>query len=1035
MRRSTPDTRKADNESRSRPTQSTTVEHSRQLRELSSGVPSTSAGNWAIDRALKGVPLDPGVRSDMEARFGADFDDVRIHDGPQANELAASADAKAYTVGNDVVFSAGRFDTKTNEGRHLLAHELAHVVQQSRSARADAQPAQAGALESAAESAADSAMGGGPVAVAGASAVGMACSPEDERAGATVRVIEDHAAGKVRVVRVDQKGAIVSGLAELTPPVGTKPDAHQVTVGFDVSESGQHGQQRVTVPPDWQSATNPKDPVAVHLADMQFEADAVMSVEGEQLASRRGEVQAFFEERPWLDYTNMFAWPNASGKADIDAVYEREDFKAWKQLRETKAHQQESQRQSSAYQQQIYQQSGMLLPLDEAREVWERHNAQPQTEWEKEKSASPGGLPNEIRDPDNGELLGYRTLTFADKYTWVSGVGIATYSVLDRDGKVVGTPREVTVLSPDADAVQSIARGAPISGDIINLIEADQGLSLDLRDLGRKLSEGERLDRAISLAPFGDTARAAMEAGTGVSMSGKDLDPLLNGGEARILTERERLGKAGLAVAGGAAEVVGLNIRMKARGPKTNVTIEPLRPKVHADAPKPGARRMAAPSIAPSVNAPNVDSSKLKARAGAPDVATPRVRPSADAKQRNQAGRAPAKPLDTPATAPSNKAAPPVTDKGLADRGVRPAPGERNQTRAQKKAERSAERWEKSVDDWAERAFADPAESVRVPRVRGNAGPRIEGRRVPGRPPARSDMGDIPLRPGETSPQALARVRTVIGKTVADYPALTALWNDARASVLRSGPLTADNYGRMYDLTRNAFWRRVRSNTAQAAQARALLDSAGFELPAQRSRAPQLAGVDRRFRDAERSISLDHIEEKGQGSGWRKALDADNLRLEFAMPNTHREIIQMRHPEMRPGHTSAGVQHFPQGRVRPERPGPASARSSTPDEGIRDDALIDAILDGRLQDFLDQDDLIEAALRGNLRQVLDAADVVADMGSQSGYRIAPPKTRIADPADDIDPKVREALHDLLATDEALADEAIEVLKLHLKHPE
>lgn len=1040
MRRPPSGSRKSDSESRSITKHSASAEQSRQLGHLADASrPATSAGNWAIDRALRGVPLDPGVRSDMEARFGADFSGVRVHDDARANSLAADADAKAFTVGSDVVFSAGRFDTATSEGRHLLAHELAHVVQQSRSALPNAQPVHAASLESAAESAADAALAGSaPVAVAGASTVGVACSPEDERVrpGAGVRVIEDHAAGKVRVVRVDAKGAIVAGLAELTPPVGNKPDRDQVAVNLDAQK--KEGQESITVPESWQSATNPQAPIAIErtekVASIDFlETDTILSGAGEQLAERRGEVTAFLQERPWRDYTNRLAWPNATlTKSEVDSVYDTDEFKGWKALRERKAQQQESQRVSAYYQRQIEAHDGITLPLDQAREVWERNNAQPQTEWEKEQAASPGGLPNEIRDPDNGELLGYRTLTFADKYTWVSGVGIATYSVLDRDGKVVGTPREVTVLSPDADAIQSIARGAPISGDIINYIEADQGVSLDLRDLGRKLSEGERLDRTISLVPFGDTARAAMEAGTGVSMSGKDIDPLLNGGEARILTERERLGKAGLAVAGGAAEVVGLNIRMKAKGPKAKV-IEPPRAKLHADVPKPGASRLAAPSSAPHVDAPN-----LKARAGVPDVDTPRVRPDADAKLRKEAAPASAKlgkqeqasPVrvreETPGSS-ANKAAVPATDKGLADRGVRPAAGERNQTRAQYKAEQGAQRWKKNVDDWAEQAFADPAE-VKVPRVRGNADPRIGGKRVPGRPPARLDMGDIPLRPGETSRQALARVRTVIGKTVADYPALTALWNDARASVLRSGTLTADNYGRMYDLTRNAFWRRLRGNTPNAAQARALLDAAGFELPAGRSSAPQLAGVDNSIGRTERSISLDHIEEKGQGSGWRKALDADNLRLEFAMPNTNREIIQMRHPEMRPGHRSAGVQQFPQGRVRPERPTATPARTGTPNEGIRDDALIDAILDGRLQGFLDQDDLIEAALRGNLRQVLGEADVVADLSPQHRYRVA-------DQAEDIDPKVRDALHELLATDEALADQAIEVLKLHLKHPE
>jgi hypothetical protein len=53
------------------------------------------------------------------------------------------------------------------------------------------------------------------------------------------------------------------------------------------------------------------------------------------------------------------------------------------------------------------------------------------------------------------------------------------------------------------------------------------------------------------------------------------------------------------------------------------------------------------------------------------------------------------------------------------------------------------------------------------------------------------------------------------------------------------------------------------------------------------------------MRDAEVRISLDHIEEKAQGNNWQLALDADNLEFTFAGPNSDREIVQMRHPELR----------------------------------------------------------------------------------------------------------------------------------------
>ena len=67
----------------------------------------------------------------MEARFGVDFSGVRVHDGAQATESAKSVRALAYTVGNNVVFNTNQYQPASVAGQRLLAHELAHVVQQS----------------------------------------------------------------------------------------------------------------------------------------------------------------------------------------------------------------------------------------------------------------------------------------------------------------------------------------------------------------------------------------------------------------------------------------------------------------------------------------------------------------------------------------------------------------------------------------------------------------------------------------------------------------------------------------------------------------------------------------------------------------------------------------------------------------------------------------------------------------------------------------------------------------------------------------
>jgi uncharacterized protein DUF4157 len=86
-----------------------------------------------VNAALRvsGQSLDGHTREYMESRFGHDFGHVRVHADGGAADSARSVDALAYTVGRDVVFAAGQYAPTTSAGRHLLAHELAHVLQQS----------------------------------------------------------------------------------------------------------------------------------------------------------------------------------------------------------------------------------------------------------------------------------------------------------------------------------------------------------------------------------------------------------------------------------------------------------------------------------------------------------------------------------------------------------------------------------------------------------------------------------------------------------------------------------------------------------------------------------------------------------------------------------------------------------------------------------------------------------------------------------------------------------------------------------------
>jgi Domain of unknown function (DUF4157) len=106
---------------------------------ISKGGETGSGGSQAVEvmppivnSALSsgGQLLDAGTRTFMESRFGHDFSDVRVYTDKQAVESAEALNAQAYTVGKDVVFGEGQYEPGTIEGQRLLAHELAHVVQQ-----------------------------------------------------------------------------------------------------------------------------------------------------------------------------------------------------------------------------------------------------------------------------------------------------------------------------------------------------------------------------------------------------------------------------------------------------------------------------------------------------------------------------------------------------------------------------------------------------------------------------------------------------------------------------------------------------------------------------------------------------------------------------------------------------------------------------------------------------------------------------------------------------------------------------------------
>lgn len=95
------------------------------------GRPSAGAVAPALSRSGGGQPLPAPVQGEVDAAFGLDLGAVRVHTDDQAAAMSSEINANAFTHGTDIYFARGQFAPATREGRHLLAHEVTHVVQQS----------------------------------------------------------------------------------------------------------------------------------------------------------------------------------------------------------------------------------------------------------------------------------------------------------------------------------------------------------------------------------------------------------------------------------------------------------------------------------------------------------------------------------------------------------------------------------------------------------------------------------------------------------------------------------------------------------------------------------------------------------------------------------------------------------------------------------------------------------------------------------------------------------------------------------------
>ena len=109
---------------------------SRIFRKARPSVQPTAVNEVSPDKIQssigKGQSMDSNTESMMSARFGVDFSKVKIHADPDAANLNQQLKARAFTTGHDIFFNKGQFKPSSSEGKRLLAHELTHVVQQTK---------------------------------------------------------------------------------------------------------------------------------------------------------------------------------------------------------------------------------------------------------------------------------------------------------------------------------------------------------------------------------------------------------------------------------------------------------------------------------------------------------------------------------------------------------------------------------------------------------------------------------------------------------------------------------------------------------------------------------------------------------------------------------------------------------------------------------------------------------------------------------------------------------------------------------------
>jgi len=257
-----------------------------------------------------GRPLDRSTRSLMESRFGHDFSQVRVHSDPQAAESASAVQARAYTVGEHVVFGAGQYAPDTTAGKHLLAHELTHTIQQHGMQRyASDGPLSIsthdGALEHEAEIAASAVTGAGQGMDGAARVSHRPLTPVVSRAKKRELTIEE---------QEEQHDPTRRGKVE------KKPIPRNVTVGTGqrVLDSAARTKDTIAFTIDKFLLPDAKGPIKSNYDARASEdaLEATMDVEGEPIARLKQESARTEQKR--VNWLKKVGWPTGNDKQSKD---------------------------------------------------------------------------------------------------------------------------------------------------------------------------------------------------------------------------------------------------------------------------------------------------------------------------------------------------------------------------------------------------------------------------------------------------------------------------------------------------------------------------------------------------------------------------------------------------------------------------------------------------------------------------------------------------------------------------------------------